>query len=208
MSTGLLVDGCVLCLCLSPSLCLSLSLSLSFFLCLAVSLFSLYISLYLYLCLCLYVYVIYPSLSLSLSLFLSLRRPLQRAHQPAAQVKTAYQTLQNPTQRENIIKLIKGARKGVEAKRAKLVAKGADEASLGPIDFAVEQATMTVFAQAEQRRRTALKNEVGGWMGVAEAGRQTHRQAGRQADRQTDTQVGWLQVQEPRLVLLHVNQTK
>ncbi len=35
-----------------------------------------------------------------------------------------------------------------------------DESKLDPLEFAVEQATMTIFAQAEQRRRLAKKNEV------------------------------------------------
>jgi len=40
------------------------------------------------------------------------------------QVKNAYQTLQNEVKRDNIVKLIKGARKSVESQRAKLIAKG------------------------------------------------------------------------------------
>lgn len=35
-----------------------------------------------------------------------------------------------------------------------------EEHKLDPLDFAIEQATMKIFAQAEQRRRLAKKNEV------------------------------------------------
>ena len=41
-----------------------------------------------------------------------------------------------------------------------LVSKGVKEADLGPLDSAIDKESMKVFAQSEQRRRLAKRNEV------------------------------------------------
>ena len=83
-----------------------------------------------------------------------------RARDAFIVVKNAHKTLNNKSKRENIIKLINGARRTVEKTRKRLVKKGMSEASLPPLKDVIAKETLKVFAQSEQRRRLAKKNQV------------------------------------------------
>merc|ERR1719201_1832502 len=83
-----------------------------------------------------------------------------RARDAFIVVKNAHKTLNNKNKRENICKLINGARRTTEKTRKRLLKKGVAESTLPPLADVIAKETLKVFAQSEQRRRLAKKNQV------------------------------------------------
>ena len=118
-----------------------------------------------------------------------------RARDAFIVVKNAHKTLNNKNKRENICKLINGARRTTEKTRKRLLKKGVAESTLPPLEDVIAKETLKVFAQSEQRRRLAKKNQVI----YTKRDREAENEARKKAENEEIDEEGWTERRKNRI---------